>query len=130
MSLLFAVTLLISSALLFLVQPMAAKMVLPVLGGTPAVWNTCMVFFQAGLLAGYASAHFLPRWLGLRAHALVHVALLGLSFFFLPLLIDRNIAPPTRPALWLLGTLLIAAGWPYVVVATSAPLLQKWYATA
>ena len=71
MSLLFAVTLFVSSALLFVVQPMIGRLVLPRLGGTPAVWNTCMVFFQAVLLAGYAYAHAVPGWLGVRRHALL-----------------------------------------------------------
>ena len=66
MRLLFAVTLLSSAALMFLVEPMVAKMILPLLGGSPNVWNTCVVFFQAALLAGYLYAHLLPRWLGVR----------------------------------------------------------------
>src|SRR5687767_11295721 len=74
--LLFSATLLLSSGLLFFVQPMFAKMVLPKLGGTPAVWNTCMVFFQAALLAGYAYAHVSTRWLGVRKQAVVHCMLL------------------------------------------------------
>ena len=69
---LFAVTVFVSSALLFVVQPMIAKMVLPLLGGAPAVWNTCMVFFQACLLIGYAYAHFSTRWLGVKPQAAVH----------------------------------------------------------
>src|SRR5215813_12146726 len=66
----------LGSLLLFLVQPMCAKMLLPLLGGTPAAWNTCMVFFQAGLLAGYAYAHLLPRWIGARHLAICHLILL------------------------------------------------------
>ena len=69
---LFAFTLFVSATLLFLVQPMIAKMILPKLGGTPAVWNTCMVFFQAVLLAGYAYAHGLTAWLGARKQLVVH----------------------------------------------------------
>ena len=72
MPFLFAITLFVSATLLFLVQPMVAKMVLPRLGGTPAVWNTCMVFFQAALLAGYAYAHATTTWLSARRQVLAH----------------------------------------------------------
>src|SRR5262249_693869 len=76
MLLVFGITLFLSSAPLFWVQLMVGKMVLPALGGTPAAWNTCMVFFQAGLLVGYAYAHLVPTRIGLRRHALVHLVLL------------------------------------------------------
>ena len=75
--LLFTVTLFVSAVLLFLVQPLQARMVLPLLGGSPAVWNTCLVFFQAVLLLGYGYAHLLPKWLGTRRHALLHLAVLA-----------------------------------------------------
>src|SRR5881396_779649 len=78
---LFALTLFVSATLLFLVQPMIGKMLLPMLGGTPAVWNTCMIFFQALLLAGYAYAHATTTILGVRRQALLHLGVL-----FLPLL--------------------------------------------
>src|SRR5438132_9772601 len=81
--LLFAATLFVSATLLFLVQPMVGKMLLPMLGGTPAVWNTCMVFFQALLLAGYAYAHATTAWLGVRKQAVLHLAVLVLPFFSL-----------------------------------------------
>ena len=74
---LFVITMAVSAVLMFLLEPMAAKMVLPLLGGAPAVWNTCVVFFQAMLLAGYAYAHGGPQWLGLRQHALIHAVLLA-----------------------------------------------------
>src|SRR5947209_10742773 len=82
MIILLALTLFLSSSLLFLVQPMIAKMILPLLGGTPAVWNTCMVFFQAGLLAGYSYAHVSTTWLRTRRQVTVHIAVL-----FLPILL-------------------------------------------
>ncbi len=88
MQLFFALTLLVSATLLFLVQPMFAKMVLPLLGGTPAVWNTCMVFYQAVLLAGYLYAHFSTRWLGTRRQAAVHLVLLCLPWLALPIAIS------------------------------------------
>lgn len=130
MSYLFACTLLLSSSLLFLLQPLCAKMVLPALGGTPAVWNTCMVFFQAGLLAGYGYAHFGPRLLGLKGHVVLHVAVLALAFLSLPVTV-ANVAPPsTWPLLWLLQTLVLVVGLPYFVVASCGPLLQRWYVRA
>src|SRR5579883_2188060 len=127
---LFGLTLLLSSALLFLVQPMIGRMILPLLGGSPAVWNTCMVFFQALLLGGYLYAHLLPSWLGERRHALLHVAFLLLPLVCLPIALPRVSAPPDQssPVLWLLGLLLLSIGLPFFVVATSSPLLQRWFA--
>src|SRR6476660_6836026 len=75
-TLLFGVTIFVSSALLFSIQPLIAKMMLPLLGGTPAVWNTCMVFFQAVLLAGYGYAHASSHWLGARKQAMLHMGVL------------------------------------------------------
>src|SRR5258708_17735930 len=84
----FAITLFVSAFLLFLVQPMIGKLILPLLGGTPEVWNTCMVFFQAMLLAGYAYAHATTRWLGVRKQAVLHLAVL-----FLPVLLFALVGP-------------------------------------
>src|SRR5207237_2806551 len=95
MQVLFAVTLFVSATLLFLVQPMVAKMVLPRLGGTPAVWNTCMVFFQAALLAGYAYAHATTTWLSARRQVLAHLVLLVLPLLVLPIAL-RGGAPPSE----------------------------------
>src|SRR5271155_173306 len=83
---LFTITLFASATLVFLVEPMVAKMLLPKFGGTPAVWATCMVFFQTALLAGYAYAHAATRWLGVRRQAMVHMGLLLLPFVALPLI--------------------------------------------
>src|SRR5881409_4032499 len=111
MIILLAITLFLSSTLLFLVQPMIAKLVLPLLGGTPAVWNTCMVFFQAVLLAGYAYAHALPGWLGIRRHVFLHAGLLLVPCLVLPLGLPRGWTDPgDPPVLWLLGLLLLSAG--------------------
>lgn len=130
MVLLFAVTLFVSASLLFLVQPMFAKMVLPLAGGTPAVWNTCMLFFQAALLLGYAWAHGSIRWLGLRRQMAVHLVLLAAPFAVLPLAIPDGSRPPQggNPVPWLLGLLLSSIGLPFLAVATSAPTLQRWFA--
>lgn len=126
----FSLTLLSSSMLLFLVQPMVARMILPALGGTPAVWNTCMVFFQAVLLLGYAYAHGSVAWLGVRRQAVVHVLLLLMVLFLLPFSVGEGTTPPTdsNPVPWLLWQLLISIGLPFFVVSSSAPLLQRWFA--
>jgi hypothetical protein len=128
--LLFASTLFVSATLLFLVQPMIGKMLLPMLGGTPAVWNTCMVFFQALLLAGYAYAHATTAWLGVRRQAVLHLGVLLLPFLTLGLAVDRGLLDygEGSPIPGLLLVLLLSVGLPFFVVSTSAPLLQKWFA--
>jgi hypothetical protein len=130
MRLLFSLTLFCSAVLLFLIQPMLGKMILPKLGGTPAVWNTCMVFFQALLLAGYAYAHYTTRGLGVRRQAAWHLPLLLLPFLALPIAIGESWVPPreANPIPWVLGLLFVTAGLPFFVVSTSAPLLQRWFA--
>lgn len=132
MPLFFAFTLFVSATLLFMVQPMIARMILPLLGGTPAVWNTCMVFFQAALLAGYAYAHATPEWFGRRRQIVVHGLLLLLPLAFLPLGVASGWTPPTEgnPILWLLLLLTASVGLPFFLVATSAPLLQSWFAAS
>ena len=104
----FTITLTLSASLLFWVQPMFAKMVLPLLGGAPAVWNTSMVFFQASLLAGYAYAHYSTRHLDLRYQSLLHVAVLACAFLALPIGVAAGWSPPTSttPVGWLLSTRL------------------------
>jgi spermidine synthase len=129
--LLFALTMFIGAALLFVVQPMIGKMFLPFLGGTPAVWTTCMLFFQAALLAGYAYAHASTSRLGNRRQISLHIGLLLLPFFFLPLGISQKWVgrPPqgVSPSLWLLGLLIGMVGLPFFAVSTTAPLLQRWF---
>src|SRR5918912_279809 len=130
MSLPFAVTLFLSALLLFWVQPLVGKMVLPVLGGTPAVWNTCLLFFQAALLAGYAYALALTRWLSQRAQVVLHVALLLAAALSLPVAVAgarAGVAATDRPVAWLLKTLLLSVGLPFFALSASAPLLQKWF---
>jgi len=120
----------IGATLLFVVEPMFGKMALPLLGGSPAVWNTCMVFYQGALLAGYLYAHLAPKWLGVRRQAVFHLGLLLLILFTLPIGIFHGWTPPTNadPAAWLLLLLLLSVGLPFFVVSTTAPLLQKWFA--
>jgi hypothetical protein len=125
----YAAAILLSAALLFSVQPMFAKMALPLLGGTPAVWNTCMVFFQAMLLAGYGYAHLTTRWLGERTQALVHLVICLLPLAALPIVLPAGWKPPTEttPVFWLLGLLGVAVGAPFFVLSATAPLLQHWF---
>ncbi|HKY21880.1 MAG TPA: fused MFS/spermidine synthase [Vicinamibacterales bacterium] len=130
MVILFAVTLFLSSSLLFIVQPMIAKMVLPLLGGTPAVWNTCMVFFQTTLLVGYLYAHASTRWLRFKYQAALHIVLLAASFLALPIVVvSQHSEPPTSgtPVAWLLRVLLVTVGIPFFLVSSSGPLLQRWF---
>src|SRR5437764_6651958 len=131
MPLLFAVTLFVSATLLFVVQPMSAKMVLPRLGGTPAVWNTCMVFFQAALLAGYTYAHLTTSWFGVRRQAGLHLILLAAPLLVLPITVNESWVPPgdANPIPWLLGLLLVSVGLPFFVVSTGAPLVRKGVAS-
>jgi hypothetical protein len=138
-ALFFAVTLFVSAFLLFLVQPMVGKMVLPLLGGAPAAWATCMVFFQALLLAGYAYAHAATRRLGSRRQAVLHLAVLAVPLVFLgftafrtgaPIQAYKSLAPQGQqlPFFGAIALLAAAVGLPFFVVATSAPLLQRWFA--
>jgi hypothetical protein len=127
---LFAATLFLSAALLFAVQPMMAKLVLPLLGGAPAVWNTAMMFFQAALLAGYAYAHLLAKRLRPGWQVALHLAVLAAGFVFLPLGLPEGWPPPTdaSPILWLVAVLAVSVGLPFLAVSATAPLLQAWFA--
>jgi SAM-dependent methyltransferase len=127
----FSATLFVGSMQLFLVQPMVAKGVLPLLGGTPAVWNTCMVFFQFALLAGYLYAHVGAKWLDARRQALAHIPVVLLSLLALPLVVAPTNAPTqgTGTAWWLLQALVTTVGIPFFVASTTAPILQRWFAT-
>src|SRR5262245_45085585 len=128
MPIVFAATLFLSGALLMLVQPLCARLVLPSLGGTPNVWNTCMLFFQTGLLVGYAYAHLSARTLATRHTVFVHVALLAAGFWMLPINLPAPSDPPGLPVLWLLQVLVAGVALPYIVIAATAPLLQRWFA--
>jgi hypothetical protein len=127
MKLLFTVTLFSTAFLLFFVEPMVGKMVLPVLGGTPAIWNTCLLFFQTLLLAGYLFAFALDRCRGL-VQVLAYLIVLALATVLLPIVITTGKAVPVSPALWLLWLLLREVGLPFFAVAAAGPLLQNWFA--
>lgn len=133
---LFTAAIFVGSFLLFMVQPMAAKMVLPAFGGAPAVWNTSLLFFQAVLLLGYAYANLLPKRVDRKTMAAIHLALFGAAAALLftwgaagPMLpkIDPS-QTSLHPAAVLIGFLALAVGLPYLAVSTGAPLLQRWYA--
>jgi hypothetical protein len=128
--LLFTLSLFGSAALLFWIEPMFAKMILPNLGGAPAVWNVCLAFYQLVLLAGYIYAHVTTRWLGVRRQVIFHIALLLLVLIALPIRGSDRWIPPIagNPTLWLLLLLFGSVGLPFFVISTTAPLLQKWFA--
>ena len=125
---LFAIAIFASSSLLFGVQPLVGKMLLPILGGTPGVWNLCMVFFQAMLLAGYGYAHLVAR----RGHAgfrVVHVGVLASALAVLPIVVtDAGVPTDSDPSWWLIGVLVTSVGLPFFAVSTTSPLLQSWLA--
>lgn len=127
--LLFGATMFLSALLLFWVQLITAKMLLPRLGGTPAVWTTCMLFFQVLLLAGYSYVLVTTAWIGPRKQATLHLALLLLSLLFLPLASGSlpSISERSHPALWLFAHLLTVLGLPIFLISTTSPLLQNWF---
>jgi spermidine synthase len=126
----FTATTFLSALLLFSIQPMFAKMVLPVLGGSPSVWAVAMCFFQGALLAGYCYAHVLNRYLGRHA-ATVHILLGASALIALPIGLPSSWGepPPGDPYFWQLGLFALGVGLPFVAVAANAPLLQAWFAT-
>jgi hypothetical protein len=126
----FTAAITLSAALVFMVQPMFTKMVLPRFGGAPSVWSVAIVFFQAALLAGYAYAHWLTRYAGGRASVAIHLAVTIAAAFALPLSIaagwDRP--PEAAQALWLIGLFTASIGLPFFALAANSPLLQAWFA--
>jgi len=126
----FSATSFLSAALLFCLEPMFSKMVLPLLGGTSAVWSTAMAVFQGLLLAGYAYAWFITSYLPLRLATTFHLAVLVLAGLFLPIAVAASFAEPPQSAisLWLVGLFLSSIGLPFFAVAANAPLLQAWFA--
>ena len=130
MIIIYSLTLFVNAALLFIVEPMVAKMILPLLGGSPAVWNACLLFFQGCLLIGYAYAHYGSSWLGIKRHAWGHLGLVLAATLWLPIALpvqwfSRPAENPTELILW---SLTAAIGLPFLAVAAAAPLLQKWFA--
>ncbi len=127
---LFVLAVFCGAAMVFLVEPMVAKLVLPMLGGSPAVWNTSLAFFQAALLAGYGYAHGLQKLKSVRLQAIIHVGVLVVAALALPLRVTGALGEPSshHPALWLLGVLTISLGAPFAALSATAPLVQSWHA--
>jgi SAM-dependent methyltransferase len=127
----FSLSIFVNAGLLFSIQPLFTKMVLPLLGGTSAVWNTCLLFFQAVLLGGYLYAHVTSKYLGARTQAILHLTLLAAALLLLPIHIPASWSQPpdsTLPVLWLLGLLSVSLGLPFFLLSAGAPMLQRWFA--
>ena len=129
MILAYAGTIFLSAFLLFAVQPMIGKMILPWFGGSAAVWNTCLLFFQAALLAGYLYAHLSTRYLKPKQRAILHAALIVVSLALLPVVPASHWKPlhPGDPSGRILLLLTVTIGLPYTLLAATSPLLQAWY---
>lgn len=125
----FTATTFLSAFLLFLIQPMFAKMVLPLLGGAPSVWAVALLFFQGALLVGYGYAHLLVRHVPAASTGFIHLALSAFAFLFLPIAIPAGWSepPPGDAYLWQLGLFAVAIGVPFAAVSANAPLLQAWF---
>src|SRR5215210_162930 len=128
MMLLFSATIFLSAALLFLVEPMFAKFILPLFGSTPAVWTGSMLFFQAALLTSYLYVHATTSWLGSRRQAVLHLGVVLVPLLVLPLTVPEEWAPPANenPIFYLLGLLLVAVGLPFFAISATNPLIQRW----
>jgi spermidine synthase len=126
----FTLTIFVSASLLFFVQPLFAKLVLPQIGGAPGVWTTAMLFFQVVLLVGYIYAHLLTRYVPLKWQLPVHLAVWAVALWFLPLSVSDSWAyDPTASTAWQTLTLFaVGVGVPFGMLSANAPLLQSWYA--
>ncbi len=125
----FATTVFLSAFLLFQIQPIIAKMILPWFGGASSVWSVCLVFFQAELLLGYLYVHLLHESLSPRRQNLLHAALLVLSLATLPVVANPTWAATLESPTWgVLVVLAAAVGMPYLLLSTTGPLMQAWYA--
>lgn len=127
---LFSAAILLSAFLLFLIQPMLSKIILPLLGGSPAVWQTSMMFYQTLLLGGYVYAHASTHRLGTQRQSKIHIALLLLSVLSLPVTLHATewFAAVSNPVMFLLVSLSLSIGLPFFVLSANAPLVQHWYA--
>jgi spermidine synthase len=128
----YALTIFTGAFLLFQVQPLIGKYILPWFGGGPGVWTTCMLFFQVLLLGGYAHAHFTSRWLKPRTQAILHLVLLAAALALLPITPSDSWKPHGggNPTLQILALLAASLGLPYFVLSTTGPLLQQWFSRA
>jgi hypothetical protein len=131
----FTVSMFLSATQLFVVEPLIGKMLMPMLGGTPAVWNTCLTFFQILLLGGYLYAHAALRFLGRRSQIVVHLALVSMPVLIaglLPLHLPSGWEPPVdnNPIGWLLRLLLIVVGLPFFALSATTTMMQRWFASS
>ena len=128
--LLYALTISLSAFLLFQVQPIIAKMILPWFGGSSAVWSTCMLFFQLVLVLGYAYAHWLNSRLAARRQAILHISVMAVSLATLPIIPNTSwkSAGVAHPSLTILALLAATVGLPYFLLSSTSPPLQAWYA--
>src|SRR5262245_13245863 len=126
----FTATTFLSALLLFAIQPMFAKMVLPVLGGSPSVWSVSVLFFQAALLGGYLYAHLLINKTPPHLSGFIHLAVCAVAFICLPIGMATWMGEPPQgePYLWQLGMFAASIGLPFMAVSANAPLLQAWFA--
>src|SRR5258705_6134349 len=122
----FTAAIFVSAALLFMVQPMFTKMVLPRLGGAPSVWSVAIVFFQTALLAGYAYAHWLTRYAPGRPSVAIHLVVMAAAMFVLPLSIATGWERPPAgaEALWLIGLFALSIRLPVLALAANSPVVQ------
>jgi hypothetical protein len=129
-TLIYTLTVFTSAFLLFLIQPIISKLLLPHLGGSPAVWNTAMMFFQIFLLLGYVYTHLTARWLGARKQSLLHIVLLVISLAWLPIALKTDIrfSSSEYPISWLVLSLFLSIGMPFFFLSANAPLIQFWMA--
>src|SRR5438045_2675925 len=125
----YALTIFMGAFLLFQVQPLIGKYILPWFGGGPGVWTTCMLFFQVLLLGGYAYAHLSSRWFKPRAQVWVHLGLLALALALLPITPADSWKPHVsgNPVPQILALLAISLGAPYFVLSSTGPLIQQWF---
>jgi hypothetical protein len=124
----FGATVALGALLLFMAEPVIGRLLVPRLGGAPAVWGTCMVFFQTCVLVGYAYAHILGERAPVALQPVIHAAVCAASVALLPLAIPDGAPPPeqTFPALWILGRLIVSVGLPFFALSATAPLVQMW----
>jgi hypothetical protein len=130
MAALYTLTIFTSAFLLFLIQPMISKLLLPQLGGSPAVWNTSMLFFQTFLLLGYLYTHLSGKFLGAKKQTILHISLLLISIAWLPITLytDVSFSSSNYPISWVIVSLFFSVGLPFFLLAANAPLLQFWLA--
>ena len=129
--LVFGLTIFISALLIFQIQPIVARFLLPWFGGSPSVWSSCMVFFQIGLLSGYGYAFTLSRFFTSNKQVLIHITLLVLSILWLPIkqsIVSNEMSFVETPSWTIIKLLFSSVGLPYILLSSTGPLLQHWFA--